>query len=497
MRINCGVEMSDSPLRLMPEFISNVWVQLAIGLFLLVIGWKMTANGANAVLLIAWLMFIACIFRSPWTRDLEIVPRLLTTGAIASVLGLAIYYTLWTQSAKPTTDESSRDFTVAMTWGNGSFDESKPTDWFAQSTNLVPVYYHFLVNLTSHLPKSVLIDSYVLEQQVNAEWVAAGPEFGVSDGRFFHGTDLSKVEELKYITLESSIENRNISPEVTLRGWLFQTHPVAGLTRLKLFDALGNSYTAMIGRRNVQGWPNQPLMIQRTGKFYDLSAFPRITEAAWERPLVASKGPAISEHEGKRAGMVEFRWSKPRTTQTPKHPVLVAADETLKTNQIEATIRLIADRHAEGDMFCGIIWKPNFVDVRLDITNTGGMPLREIDLSLNFGENFCIAGLEQNGTLVTARTFPDEGADELGRPGVATFLSISGGKVQPSPSVVGTYSMLCDELFRGATARFVVAVVPNTIIEEVPASVLIEGTCRDGTETKWLRLSQEIRRDVN
>ena len=482
----------------MPEFIANVWVQLAIGLVLLVIGWKMTANGANAVLLIAWLIFIACIFRSPWTRDLEMVPRLLTTGAIASVLGLAIYYTLWTQATKPTTDEpiaTSRDFTVAMTWGNGSFDESKPTDWFAQGTSLVPVYYHFLVNLTSHLPRPALIDGYVLEQQVNGEWVAAGPQFGVSNGRFFHGTDLSKVEELKYTTLESSIENRNISPEVTVRGWLFQTHPVTGLTRLKLFDALDNSYVAMIGRRNVEGWPNQPLMIQRTGKFYDLSAFPRIAEAALERPLVASKGPAISEHEG-TSGMIELRWSKPKTTKTPKHPVLVAADETLRTNQIDATVRLIADRHTEGDTFCGILWKPNFVDVRLDITNTSALSIREIDLSVNFGDNFCIAGLEQNGAFVTARTFPDEGADELGRPGVATFLSITGGKVRPSPSIVRTYRITCDELFRGATARFVAAVVPNTV-ELVPASVLIEGTCQDGAETKWLRLSQEIQRDVN
>jgi hypothetical protein len=82
-------------------FVSNVWVQLAIGLILLVVSWKMNASWANEVLFAAWAIFISCVFRSTWLITLDLIPRLLVTLCFAGALGLGIYYTLWTR-ARPT-----------------------------------------------------------------------------------------------------------------------------------------------------------------------------------------------------------------------------------------------------------------------------------------------------------------------------------------------------------------------------------------------------------
>jgi hypothetical protein len=91
----------------MHEFISNVWVQLAVGLILLVVGWRMNANGANTVLFLAWAILVACVFRSPWLLKCDSIPRLLVTTGAASVLGLAIYYTLWTPKASQSSVQPS------------------------------------------------------------------------------------------------------------------------------------------------------------------------------------------------------------------------------------------------------------------------------------------------------------------------------------------------------------------------------------------------------
>jgi hypothetical protein len=83
----------------MQQFVSNIWVQLAIALILLVLGWRMTPTGANAVLLIAWAILAACVYRGPGILELDIIPRVLITGCAACIVGLAIYYTLWTKNA--------------------------------------------------------------------------------------------------------------------------------------------------------------------------------------------------------------------------------------------------------------------------------------------------------------------------------------------------------------------------------------------------------------
>jgi hypothetical protein len=93
--------------RHLQDFLSNVWAQLAIALILLVLGWKMSARGANLILLLAWLILGGCVFRLPGLISLPLIPRWLSTVGVSAAIGLAIYYTLWTSVSAISTPESA------------------------------------------------------------------------------------------------------------------------------------------------------------------------------------------------------------------------------------------------------------------------------------------------------------------------------------------------------------------------------------------------------
>ncbi len=77
-------------------FISHPVFGIVLAILVLVAGWKMTANGANALLFTAWAIVVAYAFLTGPLPQLEVIPRIAGTLVIAGAFGLAIYYTLWT-----------------------------------------------------------------------------------------------------------------------------------------------------------------------------------------------------------------------------------------------------------------------------------------------------------------------------------------------------------------------------------------------------------------
>ena len=78
------------------DFISHPVFGIVLTILLLVAGWKMTASGANALLIVAWGIFVTYAFFTGPLPQLELLPRFLWTLLIAGGFGLGIYYTLWT-----------------------------------------------------------------------------------------------------------------------------------------------------------------------------------------------------------------------------------------------------------------------------------------------------------------------------------------------------------------------------------------------------------------
>lgn len=78
------------------DFISHPVFGIVLTILVLVAGWKMTASGANALLIVAWVIFVGYTFFTGPLPHLELFPRFLWTLLVASGFGLGIYYTLWT-----------------------------------------------------------------------------------------------------------------------------------------------------------------------------------------------------------------------------------------------------------------------------------------------------------------------------------------------------------------------------------------------------------------
>lgn len=114
-----------------------------------------------------------------------------------------------------------------------------------------------LVNLR-HVP--LMIASYEIETEMtNGTWARADliPEMGINQGRVFEGYDaFTNVTERDYTSFDSVIQNRNIAPNETIRGWLFFRKYPDGDIRFRLIDTLGNAFTVPIKYGIVA--PNMP-----------------------------------------------------------------------------------------------------------------------------------------------------------------------------------------------------------------------------------------------
>jgi hypothetical protein len=84
----------------MQTFLGLGSVATALGLIFTVWAWKMNASGANWMLATAWVLFGISIYSSvPFIAKQPVIPRALFTLFSLSLIGLILYYNLWTQAA--------------------------------------------------------------------------------------------------------------------------------------------------------------------------------------------------------------------------------------------------------------------------------------------------------------------------------------------------------------------------------------------------------------
>lgn len=76
-------------------FISNPWVDLALGCLLVVIAYLMNQDWVHGLILFSWILMVVSVFRMQ--PDQELVRRFLWTMLFGAAVGLLLYYTLWTR----------------------------------------------------------------------------------------------------------------------------------------------------------------------------------------------------------------------------------------------------------------------------------------------------------------------------------------------------------------------------------------------------------------
>lgn len=77
------------------SFFKTSWVGLAFAILLLIVGWKLTAPFANALLVMAWVILVATVWHA--ASRLSLISAALLVAIFGSVVAFAIYNTLWTE----------------------------------------------------------------------------------------------------------------------------------------------------------------------------------------------------------------------------------------------------------------------------------------------------------------------------------------------------------------------------------------------------------------
>ena len=144
---------------------------------------------------------------------------------------------------------------------------------------MTPIYTAQLVSFTNKSPRSIMIFSYWIEQeQPDGKWIQVQLPYG-TNGQFFTGRDTTKVQEIKYVTLDSVIQNKNIAPDETIMGWIFTTKPCFGMLRFGYKDTTDYVAIGKIEPIASNAWPTQKILISRPSeKFVDISPLQRDME---------------------------------------------------------------------------------------------------------------------------------------------------------------------------------------------------------------------------
>jgi len=93
----------------METFLANPLTGLACGILLTIWGTRMSsATSSNTALVTGWVLFVWSVNRVPLLARQPLVPRALYVLVFAGVIGLALYYALWTTTTTVSTNSVPR-----------------------------------------------------------------------------------------------------------------------------------------------------------------------------------------------------------------------------------------------------------------------------------------------------------------------------------------------------------------------------------------------------
>jgi hypothetical protein len=165
------------------------------------------------------------------------------------------------------------DFSIRVTWQQ---NETNFMRYIDDNGQIVPFAGAALVEFINLKSVPLMIDSYAIEKRTpDGRWGDADmiPKFGVNRGRILMGYNAyTNLNEWHYTSFDSAIQGKNITPNETVRGWLFFKSYFGGENpRFKMRDTLGNISAEPIqgGSGLSNGWPKQDLLEEKTNNSVD------------------------------------------------------------------------------------------------------------------------------------------------------------------------------------------------------------------------------------
>jgi hypothetical protein len=175
---------------------------------------------------------------------LHIINWMCVLCLVAMVLGFAGYVIRCFGPAPRSSAVNGPSFYVSTTWQSRSV---WPPMWFVDEYHprlkrVTQVREATLLEFTNLKLVPIMIASYALETELpNGSWKrmeTVVPD-SVTHGQIFFGENPERVSEVRYRTFDSAIENKNIAPNETVRGWVIFHYWYDGKRRLVVKDATG------------------------------------------------------------------------------------------------------------------------------------------------------------------------------------------------------------------------------------------------------------------
>jgi len=192
----------------------------------------------------------------------------------ALIPSLAIGYWSATHLRNVQSDHAP-DFSIQTTWMQNETGDMKYID--DNNGQIIPFDGAVLVQFTNLKPVPLMINSYAIEKETpDGKWVRSDllPKYGINRGGVLMGYDsYTNLTEWIYTSFDSAIQNKNIAPNETVRGWLFFKHYFGGVKiRFRVKDALGHIFVEPLqGGFGVEnGWPVQDLLMNKTTNVIDV-----------------------------------------------------------------------------------------------------------------------------------------------------------------------------------------------------------------------------------
>jgi hypothetical protein len=221
---------------------------------------------------------------------LHIINWMCVLCVVAMVLGFAGYVIRRFDPAPRSPAGDGPPFYVSTTWQSRSL---WPPMWFVDEYHprlkrATQVREATLLEFTNLKPVPIMIASYAFETELpNGSWERM--ETVVPDssthGKIFFGENLERVSEIRYRTFDSAIENKNIAPNETVRGWVIFHYWYDGKRRLVVKDTTGLVAAELISSgfekeskvAEANPWPLkpvQPILSELLPDFTDISTLP-------------------------------------------------------------------------------------------------------------------------------------------------------------------------------------------------------------------------------